>query len=457
MKYQLPFGTYGMRGIATAHPFTKEHLKALGMAIELWMNHNNWPQTVLIGSDTRASSPRIKQDLCAGFSDSLKIFDAQIIPTPGIIGLLKEHPEFGCGIVITASHNPAQDNGIKLFLRHGQEFQPKDQKQIQFFFDSCFDASPETLPAFAQKTTYSNAFNEYFAKIKEYFPPLFLSGLSIGLDCANGATSEYAPLIFEYFGARVTTINTSPNGNNINEKCGSNETNDLKNLVISNNLSYGFAFDGDGDRVIAISDEGKIKNGDDLLFIISSNPNRKRMPVIGTTMSNSNLKKALRSTNQTFYSSDVGEFEVIKTMEKHKSNLGGEPSGHIILKEYLMCSDGIFAALATLNAALITKNQHLSSFTHQQQAQKNIVVPKKIPLETPELHTIIQRHLELAGENKLLIRYSGTESILRILLEAETIEQAESAIHNLACELTLAINELSQERNILEKQTQANI
>ncbi len=199
MKYQLPFGTYGIRGNAQTHPFVAKHLKALGHAIELWMQHKGWPLNILIGADTRASSPRIKNELSAGFSQEAHIFDAGVIPTPGILALLKKHDHFGCGIVITASHNPALDNGIKIFLRHGAELQTVDQHAIQGFFNTCFN-QPQHAPLLnAQRIPYATAASEYLAKLKKHFAPRFLSGLSIGIDCANGATSSYAPEIFEFF------------------------------------------------------------------------------------------------------------------------------------------------------------------------------------------------------------------------------------------------------------------
>lgn len=445
MKYLLPFGTYGIRGNAQTHPFTPKHLKTLGQAIELWLCHKGWSKTILIGSDTRASSPRIKHELSAGFSQDAHIYDAQVIPTPGVIALLKKHPEFSCGIIITASHNPAHDNGIKIILRHGAEFTINDQQQIQGFFNACFLPQAYMPTREAQYTIYTTAFSEYITKLRKNFAPRFLSGISIGLDCANGATSNYAPELFESFGARVITINASPNGQNINKHCGSNDPSALRSLVIEKKLSCGFAFDGDGDRVVAIDHQGVIKDGDDLLAILTSNPTRKqRGPIIGTIMSNSNLENALAQHNQTFIAANVGELEVIKAMETHQSNLGGEPSGHIIMREYLMCSDGIFAALATLDAALMTNNMKLTSFKHQPHALKNVSVSQKISLETPQLQSILTKYKELATKNTLLVRYSGTEPLLRILLEANSYELANTLVNNLAQELISTINLLAK-------------
>lgn len=444
MKYQLPFGTYGIRGNANTHPFTPKYLKALGCAIEILLHHKKLPLKILIGADTRASSPRIRNELCAGFSQDIHILDAGIIPTPGVMALIKKHSEFGCGIIITASHNPAQDNGIKIVLQHGNELTAYDQNLIQNFFDIAREAPLQASVLGAEHTPYAAAAREYEIHLKKHFAPRFLAGTSIGLDCANGAVSEYAPAIFEYFGARVMTINASPDGKNINRDCGSNSPSALRNFVLKHKLSCGFAFDGDGDRVVGIDAQGNIKNGDDLLFTLATNPTRKRQgPIVGTTMSNSNLARAIAQLHRPFVAANVGELEVIKTMNTHGANLGGEPSGHIIAREYLMCSDGIFVALATLDAALMTNNMNLVSFHHQPQVLKNVTVTQKVALENPKLTAILEKYQLLLGKNTLLVRYSGTEPMLRILLESETLEQAQTYAHSLAQELIAAINDLA--------------
>ena len=445
MKYQLPFGTFGIRGAANAAPFTTHYLKTLGTALELWLDHKNLPKKILLGADPRSSSPRISHELMAGFSQASHIFDAGIIPTPGVVALLAKHAHFGCGIIITASHNPAHDNGIKIVLQQGHELTKTDEHIIQSFFDACLEQSLQPSLLGFTYTPYPEAAAEYVTTLKKHFAPRFLSGLSIGLDCANGAASAFAPALFEHLGARVVAINTSPNGKNINQDCGSNHPSALRALVLEHKLTCGFAFDGDGDRVIAIDAQGHLKTGDDLLFIISTNPTRKRQgPVVGTTMSNSGLRKALAHQTRTFAAANVGERDVIKTMNENGSNLGGEPSGHIIAREYLMCSDGIFAALATLDAALMTNNIELASFTHQPQAIKSIRVASKIPLETPEIHALLTKYQALVAPNMMLVRYSGTEPLIRILLEAETHEQANQQATNISNELAAAINNLAE-------------
>jgi phosphoglucosamine mutase len=454
MKYQLPFGTHGIRGNAQQVPFTKKHLASLAQALELFIETKNIPKGIIIGYDTRTSAPFIKTTLCKNFTQALSIADAGILPTPALIQTLKKNPSFGLGIMITASHNPAQDNGLKFFLQGGVEISKEDEIRIQNLFDQSFLQPIDEAQTKSTNHSYDYSFELYFTQIKKKFAPRFLSGLHIGLDCANGATSSYAPIIFRHFGAKVTTINTSLNGSAINKDCGSNHPDQIKALVIANKLFCGFAFDGDGDRVVAINSHGMLKNGDDLISIIATNPIRKKQgPVIGTVMSNSGLKKHLSKNNLTFEACNVGESEVVKSMLKYQSNLGGEPSGHIIIKEYLLASDGIFAALAALDAILLTNNLSFTSFDHQPQLSKNISTPIKVQLNLPEIKTIIENYKSSYNDAQFLIRYSGTEPLLRISVEASTTQHAAMLLHTLSLDLSTAITQLTKNKSEKKQQT----
>jgi phosphoglucosamine mutase len=449
MKYQLPFGTHGIRGNANLPPFTQRHLRALGQALELFLEIKSLPKHILFGSDSRESATRIKRFLSEGFSSATTIQNANELPTPALKHILKKNIEIGLGIMITASHNPAHDNGLKFFLQGGDEFTPEDETRIQNLFSEIFSNKYPHQGSLINETLYPSAFLTYFTQIKKKFAPQFLAGLHIGLDCANGATSQYAPAIFQHFGAQVTTINAKPNGLNINNNCGSNHPDQLKALVLVNKLFCGFAFDGDGDRVVAISSHGALNDGDDILAIIASNPTRKkRGPVVGTIASNSALKKHLQKNNLEFLASNIGEHQVIKTMNTHGSNLGGEPSGHIIIREYLMASDGIFTALALLDAILLTNNFSLSSFEHYPQYSTNIPTPIKPPLSTPELKKIIDEYNTKHPECSILVRYSGTEPVMRISAEAPTMAQATALTQEMSAKISNTIAQLTEQNTL---------
>ena len=451
MKYLLPFGTHGIRGSAQTAPFTPEHLFALAMALELLLETKALPKTILFGADTRESSPRIKTHLMAGFSQSTQILDALIIPTPSLIKTLNNNSFIGCGIMITASHNPAHDNGLKFFLQNGYELTKEDEQTLQRLFDSCFLAH-EAKAHKNLSTHYPQAFEEYLAGLTQHFPPHFLKGISVGLDCAHGATITYAPQIFRHFGANVTAINTMPNGKNINKNCGSTHPASIQKLVTNKKLSYGFAFDGDGDRVIAVNAQGKIKNGDDILFLLAKNSElNSEQKAVGTIMSNSALKKELGTYNIHFYTSNVGERALLDILEKQNATIGAEPSGHVILKKHLLASDGIFAALAILDTALTTNNPLLTTFPHHPHALKNLHVSKKIPLSTPELANIIESFKQMYAEFNILVRYSGTEPLLRIYVEKETEEQAELLATELTHALTVEFFKLTHPQSVKTK------
>jgi len=441
MKYHLPFGTHGIRGTANTAPFMPHHLNALGKSLQAFLAQKNLPQTFLIGSDTRESCERIKQGLLAGFSPQTIVEDAGIIPTPTLNLLLTKKPAFGCGIMITASHNPAHDNGIKIILQHGTELTKADELRIQELFATNFsDQQITTAPGCIIKP-YESAFREYTDHIKTHFAPQFLAGHSIGLDCANGSTSTYAPAIFEYFGATVHTIHNQPTGTNINQSCGSTHPKDLQQLVQKQHLTVGFAFDGDGDRVVAINTEGNLKNGDDLLVLLSSNlPLQEQQIVVSTKLSNSALTNALSTRGTTLITSDVGEHAVVEQMKKHNAPLGAEPSGHIVIKDHLMSSDGIFAALCSMKASLDQNNPLLETFKHNPHVLKSITVRHKPSLSTEPLAAIIEAFTRNNPDIFHVIRYSGTEAVLRIYIEAETVTRAATCADNLAIELSAAIN-----------------
>lgn len=448
MKYDLPFGTHGIRGAAHEAPFTQTHLQALGKALEELLQEQKLPPSILFGMDTRASGPHIKRQLSSGFSEAVTCFDANILPTPALIVLLTHDASIGCGIMITASHNKASDNGIKIFLQNGRELSKEHEQRIQTLFDEHFSQSKAVAHSLATINPYPSPYAIYLEHILPHFKPNFLSGLTIGLDCAHGSASVYAPTVFEHFGAMVTTINASPDGKNINEKCGSADPESLQNEVLKRNLQVGFAFDGDADRVVAVDKNGTLKDGDDLLVLLLADDPEPHS--VSTKLSNSALKKTLQNLNCNLILSDVGEHAVIEQMNAWHTNLGAEPSGHIIIRKHLMSSDGIFAALSVMDAALGQKNLALETFRHYPHALYNLPVAEKIPLTHPDLARILAETKTLHPDIVTLVRYSGTENLLRIYTEAEHQNEANALAAHLALSFSKTITRLLDQQTIKE-------
>ena len=448
MKYHLPFGTHGIRGPADRPPFTATHLSALGTALELFLSKNNQPARILIGLDTRESGPRILDGLLRGFSHLVTVCNAGVIPTPTLITLLTQKPEFNLGIMITASHNGAHDNGIKFFLQHGTDLNKSDEQRIQDLFDLTFSETPHKNALSCSVSAYPSAYAEYLAHIQPHFAPKFLAGITVGLDCAHGSASTYAPDIFTHFGATVVAINNSPNGTNINAACGSTHPENLQNLMLAQKCMVGFAFDGDADRVVAINHAGKIKDGDDLLVMLASaNAQTEKTVIVSTKVSNSALGNALHTHNAVLISSDVGEHAVVEQMKKHNAPIGSEPSGHIVIRKHLMASDGIFAALCVMQAALARNNLALTTFEHNPHALENIRVAEKIPLAHPALAAVLASFTQTFPAAFQVVRYSGTESLLRVYVEAETQDHARFCASILADQLSTSIQTLSSPEN----------
>jgi len=440
------FGTDGIRAHADGFPFTPKALNALGVAIARWAldKYNKKTPGVLIGHDTRLSCPRIKNDLIAGLAQfPLDIVDGQVLPTPAVYQLIRDNSRFDFGIVISASHNPYYDNGIKLFDAKMTKISKEDEGVIEAYFEKMHNqelllgSSPRGN---ALDVMWREAPKIYQDKVASYFPPNFLAGIKIVLDCANGATAKIAPALFKQLGAEVIAIANNPTGTNINEKCGSTHPEVLQARVVQEHAHIGFAFDGDGDRLMVVSKSGILKNGDDVLFLLLSLAEyAATKTIVGTVMSNQGLEQTLVQVNKKLLRTQVGDKYVAQALVANNLPLGGEVSGHTIIQNYMPTSDGIFVALKVLQAVIATNNWQLKTFDAYPQVLLNIPIAQKKDLSLPPLSIIITTYEKKIPAGRILVRYSGTEKILRVMTEAQSYELAHSVAQELAQELQQAL------------------
>lgn len=418
MTHQNIFGTDGIRTRMGSYPLTIEALPRLGMAIAQWAQEKyNHAPTILLGHDTRQSCSLVKSALQTGLlCHNAQVHDAQVIPTPALCNIIHASTQFDIGIIISASHNPWHDNGIKIVDGQQGKLSYPDELRISTIFNE-----NKNVPHYAnlgELHYFPLATQHYIASLNNHFSPQFLHGKKIALDCANGATSIIAPEIFKQFGAQVIVINAQPNGTNINQACGALHPEALQKAVIEHGADAGFAFDGDGDRVIAVARNGAIKDGDDILAVLLDHPNYMHTSsVIGTVMTNQGFDAHLAHRNKSLLRAPVGDKFVSERMEQEKSIIGGEQSGHIILHDYLNTGDGIFTALRIVETLLMSNNWMMNTFKKFPQVLINIPVGVKKDLALPHLACIIQEHATLLPQGRILVRYSGTESVLRILVE----------------------------------------
>lgn len=435
------FGTDGIRTHIGAHPLTLESLPRLGMAIAHWAQEKYGRNPIiLLGHDTRQSCAFVKAALKTGLlCNNARVFDAHVIPTPALCNIIHASTQFDVGIIISASHNHWQDNGIKIVEREHGKLSLSDELEISRLFTE--NKFTPTYAALGQDHQLATATENYSTSLHHFFAAHYLHGKTIALDCANGATSSIAPQIFKQFGANVVVINNQPTGTNINEQCGALHPKQLQRTVLEQNADAGFAFDGDGDRVIAVSKNGEIKDGDDILTILLDHPiYTNTTSIIGTVMTNQGFDTFLAARNKKLLRAPVGDKFVSERMEQEKSIIGGEQSGHIILRDYLNTGDGIFTALRILETLHISGNWAMETFTKYPQVLINIPVGVKKDLALPHLATIIQEHATLLPQGRLLVRYSGTESVLRILVEDSNASMAQLIGTQLSEQLALQLS-----------------
>jgi phosphoglucosamine mutase len=439
----IAFGTDGIRGNAEQFPFTDDALYDFGRALAVWaqQKYNKSMPKILIGMDTRISGPRIKEALCRGLVDGgIRVLDTGVLPTPAVCQIIFYDKSFDAGIVISASHNPYHDNGVKIFDARRCKITSEDEQVILKHFESYLAGEGISLTHKGSVELWTEAIDIYQKKIISLFPAHFLKKVKVVLDCAHGATYQVAPIIFKALGADVTAIAAQPSGLNINDNCGALHPEALAQAVKDLHADVGFAFDGDGDRIIGVSRNGLVKDGDDILALLLDLPVYKSLPtVVGTVMTNQGFENHFVSRGKAVIRAKVGDKYVAAKLEEENVPLGGEISGHIIIKDYLTTGDGVFVALKVLESMIVNDNFDMNTFAKFPQVLINVPVVHKKDLTQHPYSLIIAEYEKKLGQGRILVRYSGTEHLLRVMTEATTHEVAQTVAQALATRLQEAL------------------
>lgn len=437
------FGTDGIRTQVGTAPLSPETLPSLARALGHWMHEKYGPHAmVLIGHDTRNSASWVKATIKSGLLLwPLALYDAAIIPTPALYYLTQSLNMSNTGILISASHNSYEDNGIKIIDRSQGKISVDDELKISKLFYYYRDQSPiQTITTLGTDYLLLDGSEYYCHRLQQLFSPNFLRGVTVVLDLAHGATYHLAPKLFSAFGAHVIAINNNPTGININNASGTQDPESLQKAVIAHRADIGFAFDGDGDRVIAVTRNGSIKDGDDILALLLDHPTFAHTPaIVATSMTNGGFEQYLKERNKLLIRARVGDKYVTEELEQRNLLLGGEQSGHIIMRDYLGTGDGIGTALRLLEVLLITNNWDLITFERYPQLLINLTVTTKKDLSSHPLATIIAHYQNQLQSGRLLVRYSGTEQLLRIMIEDSTLKHAQDIGTSLVQELKRAL------------------
>ncbi|MFC4386194.1 phosphoglucosamine mutase [Gracilibacillus marinus] len=424
------FGTDGVRGIAN-QDLTPELAFKLGRYGGYVLTKETSKPKVLIGRDTRISGNMLEGALAAGLlSIGAEVMRLGVISTPGVAYLSKVM-DAQAGIMISASHNPVEDNGIKFFGGDGFKLSDEQEAEIEALLDKEEDHLPRPIGAeIGQINDYFEGGQKYLQYLKESIDNEF-DGLHIALDCAHGATSGLAPHLFADLEADISTIGSSPNGLNINDGFGSTHPEKLQALVVEKGADLGLAFDGDGDRLIAVDENGEIVDGDQIMFIIGKYLNEKHQlrhsTIVSTVMSNIGFYKAVEANNMTSNKTAVGDRYVMEEMRKGGYNLGGEQSGHIIFLDYNTTGDGMLSGIQLVNVMRETGkklSELASEMKKYPQVLKNIKVMNKNEVMTNPLvlETIEKVENDMGDQGRVLVRPSGTEPLVRVMVEAPTLE-----------------------------------
>ena len=423
------FGTDGIRGIA-GESLTADLSFKVGKALGKLLTEKKEHPKVIIGRDTRISCDMIEHALSAGLtSTGVHVMTVGIIPTPAIAYLTKTI-ETDSGIMISASHNPYQDNGIKIFGPDGFKLTDEQELEIEHLIDNSDEIKNASFEKIGKLYGANELSQKYVQHIKQSISG-DLSGIKIALDCANGATTGVAPFIFGDLEADIETIGCQPNGININDNVGSTKINTIVEFVKNNDVDMGFAFDGDGDRVLAVDAKGNIVDGDKIMFILAKHLKNqgelKDNMVVSTVMSNIGFYKAIDEHGLQSVKTAVGDRYVVEEMRNNDYSLGGEQSGHIILMNYATTGDGILTAVK-LADIIKSSGKSLEELANEvsiyPQKIVNIkVVDKKTAMEDSEILDECKKvEKELEGNGRILLRASGTENLIRVMVEASSDE-----------------------------------
>jgi len=438
------FGTDGIRGVANEYPMTSELAMKVGKAVaSIFKKHNNDRQKVVIGKDTRLSGDMLEHAIASGVAAmGVDVYLAGILPTPGIAYIAASTGAIA-GIVISASHNPFYDNGIKIFKSDG--FKPSDEKEAeieQFVLNENLDLSTKSAHDTGRVYAMADSGKSYANFLKHTLPGKKpFKGLKIVMDCSNGATFDVAPKLLTMLGADVDALFVRPDGKNINENCGSQNPETLRKTVVNKEADIGFAFDGDGDRLVAVDETGGIATGDQIIAICAKYMKQtgilKGNCVVSTVMSNLGLRLSLKEMGIKHIESKVGDRRVVEKMLSLGAVLGGEDSGHMIFLDHHTTGDGILTALRLIEI-MQAESKPLSELrkimTVFPQILINVEVRHKPDIETVSeiKDAMISVERRLDNEGRVLIRYSGTEPLCRVMVEGPSIEKTRSYCQELA-------------------------
>ena len=431
------FGTDGIRGEVNQSRINGEMFFKFGLAAgRYFTNLKKKKQTAIIAKDTRLSGYSLEPALVSGLASAgMHVYTLGPLPTNGL-AMLTKIMKANMGIMITASHNPYYDNGLKLFGPDGLKLSDRIEKKIEKLIDRKTDLLLSKPGLLGRVKRLETGTDTYINILKKNFPKKFnLQNMRIVIDCANGAGYKAAPKLIKSLGAEVIIIGNNPNGLNINEKCGSTFPKKIQTAVKKNNADIGISLDGDADRVIMCDEKGKIIDGDQIIAALSQRWKKKKIlkgGVIGTLMSNYGLEKFFKSKNIKFSRSDVGDRYVKELMQKKNYNLGGEQSGHIILGKFATTGDGLLVALESLFAIRkgIKASKFFNVFEKTPQILENVNYKNEKIFRSPSLLKAINLAKKMIkGEGRVLIRKSGTEAKIRIMAESENIDLIKKCIH----------------------------
>lgn len=432
MKY---FGTDGFRGRAN-EGLNVDHAYKIGRFIGWYYGAKQSRKArIIIGKDTRRSSYMFESALVSGLvASGADAYMLHVIPTPGVSYEVVDGG-FDCGVMITASHNPFTDNGIKLVNKEGYKMDEDVLEQVEAYIDDKFEVPLATVDDIGRTVDYMQGRNRYISSLIASCG-FSLQGLKIGLDCANGAASSVARPVFDALGAETHVINNAPNGLNINVDSGSTHIDQLQRFVVQNGLDVGFAYDGDADRCLAVDERGHVVDGDLILYVCGTYLNKygrlAKQTVVTTVMSNFGLFKAFDDAGLSYEKTNVGDKYVYACMNENDYSLGGEQSGHIIFGDLAKTGDGILTSLRIMEV-LRAEREKLSELTrpvklYPQQLVNVRVTDKEAAMQSPKVNEAVaaaEKFLE--GNGRVLVRASGTEPLVRVLAEAPTDELCQQA------------------------------
>ncbi len=423
------FGTDGFRGEANID-LTVEHAFLVGRYLG-WYYSRHHKARIVIGKDTRRSSYMFEYALVAGLTASgADVYLLHVTTTPSVSYVVRSE-EFDCGIMISASHNPYYDNGIKVINGKGHKLEARIENLIEQYIDGLTDPIPlATKDQIGRTVDYSMGRNRYIGYLMS-IPTRAFKDLRIGLDCANGSSSAIAKSVFDALGAKTYVINNNPDGTNINTNCGSTHIEVLQKYVVENGLDVGFAYDGDADRCIAVDEFGRVVNGDLILYVCGLEMKEKgellNNTIVTTVMSNFGLYKSLDKVGINYEKTAVGDKYVYENMVQNGHCIGGEQSGHIIFSKHATTGDGILTSLKIVET-MVENKKSLAQLTEPVEIYPQLLInvrvhDKKTAQEDPDVQAAVKEVEQLLGDKgRILVRESGTEPVIRVMVEAETDE-----------------------------------